>query len=568
MVSCVFVRACRGVPTSGQHALLVLLAALLFGTNPSNAAPFDPAREWLRERLEEATTPLYVEGNAIAARGLLQAIYRARDYQLLWTRDDAVQQLLTAVRTADQHGLEPQDYHLLALEELLSSEDAPTRRFDERAAVDLLLTDALIRLTYHLYFGKVDPHTLDPSWSFARNLDGIDPVTTVIDAVTQATVFRLFQDATPNQLFYRRLQRALAEYRQLQATGGWPLVPSGPALKPGMREPRVDALRRRLIRSGDAEVDPTGDPSFFDAALEQAVQRFQHRHGLFADGLVGAATLAALNTTVDARIETLRVNLERARWVLHDLPPEFLIVDIAGFEAAYLRGREVVWSSRAVVGQPYRKTPVFRSEITHLVLNPSWTIPPTILRDDILPAVQQDPEYLRQRHIAVLDRNGEPVDPSTVDWARYGGANLPYNLRQAPGPDNALGRIKFMFPNPHFVYLHDTPSRDLFRQSARAFSSGCIRIERPFELAALLLEDSARWSRAELEAAADSGTTRTLRVPQPRPVLLLYWTVVVGDHGTVHFRRDIYERDGAVAEALNKETVLRHLPSLTPAPTH
>lgn len=565
-----FRRACARIGrriTAGGYVLLSVLAWWVAGTTLGFAAPFDPAREWLRERLEEATTPLYVEGNPIAARGLLQAIYRSRDYEPLWTREDSLQQLLTAVRTADQHGLEPQDYHLLALEELLSSEEAPTRRFDERAALDLLLTDALVRLVYHLYFGKVDPQTLEPSWQFTRNLANFDPVQRVTEAVGEATVFRLFQAVTPAQLFYRRLQRALAEHRRIQAMGGWPRIPAGPTLEPGMREPRIATLRQRLIRSGDLPAESAADPNLYDAALEKAVQHFQHRHGLQTDGRVGPQTLASLNVPVEARIETLRVNLERARWVLHDLPPEFLIVDIAGFEAAYLRDRKVVWSSRAVVGQPYRKTPVFRSKITHLVLNPSWTIPPTILRDDVLPAVQRDPSYLRQRRITVLDANGRMVDPATVDWRRYRGPDFPYSLRQEPGPDNALGRIKFMFPNPYFVYLHDTPSRDLFREPARAFSSGCIRIERPFELAALLLQDERRWTVAQLQAAADTGMTRTLRVPQPPPVLLLYWTAVVDDQGLVHFRHDLYERDPAVAQALNKETVLTHLPSSLPADT-
>jgi murein L,D-transpeptidase YcbB/YkuD len=278
-----------------------------------------------------------------------------------------------------------------------------------------------------------------------------------------------------------------------------------------------------------------------------AVRRFQARHGLAPDGAVGPATLAALNVPVATRIEQLRANLERARWIFYEPESEFLVVNIAGFQLYHLRRGDVVWRTRVQVGRPYRQTPIFRAEMTYLVVNPTWTVPPTIYRNDILPSVRRNPAYLASRNIDAFDASGERVDPATVDWS---GRNPPYRLVQRPGPDNALGRVKFMFPNEHSVYLHDTPSRDLFDRDSRAFISGCIRVENPFELVEQLL--GRGWDRARIDEIIASGETTTVQMPEPLPVLLLYWTAEVTPDGIVEFFGDVYERDAALAEALDE----------------
>lgn len=288
-----------------------------------------------------------------------------------------------------------------------------------------------------------------------------------------------------------------------------------------------------------------------DATLVAAVEAFQRRHGLQVDGIVGRATLAALNVPVAARIAQLRINLERLRWVFRDRAEEFVAVNIAAFQAVYVVQDEVRWRGRAVVGQPFRQTPIFKAELTHLVLNPTWTVPPTILRKDILPKLRQDVGYLRQRKLRVFDREGRSVDASMVDWQSVSVARFPYLLRQDAGPDNALGRIKFMFPNAHAVYLHDTPARALFDQAERTFSSGCIRIEDPLGLAELLLDEPQHWNRAGLAAALASGRTRRVDLPRTVPVMLLYLTAFPGSDGALNFRRDVYARDAAVLAALD-----------------
>ncbi|NOR40510.1 MAG: L,D-transpeptidase family protein, partial [Gammaproteobacteria bacterium] len=364
-------------------------------------------------------------------------------------------------------------------------------------------------------------------------------------------------DALVSQLpVYDELRNALAKYVALRDAGGWPTRPAGPTLKPAMQDERVPLVRQRLLVAGDLTVAAAAnEPLVYDAALQDAVEHFQLRHGLDTDGFIGKGTLAAMNVPVTARIDQIRVNLDRARWVSQDIPRTFVIVDIAGFNARLFRDGKVVWDEPAQVGKPYRSTPVFREDMTYLELNPTWTIPPTILAKDILPRVKKDPSYLQQKNMQVLTRDGKIVDPDSIDWSSISARGFPYIIRQTPGPHNALGRVKFMFPNPHFVYLHDTPSKALFNRSSRAFSSGCIRVRNPYRLAELLLQDEDNWSLEKVEAAIDTLKQQRVNLPESVPVLLLYWTVNVGAGGSVYFREDIYQRDAKVLTGLDGEFV-------------
>jgi len=268
-----------------------------------------------------------------------------------------------------------------------------------------------------------------------------------------------------------------------------------------------------------------------------------------------------MNVSVQERIDQIKVNLERARWVLHDLPEDFVITDIAGFEVSYRRGGKIIWSTRAQVGKPYRKTPVFRGQIRYLEVNPTWTVPPTILRNDILPKLAKDLSYLQQMDMQALTHDGKHVDPSTIDWKQYPQKPFPYLLRQNPGPNNALGRIKFMFPNKHLVYLHDTPSRNLFERDQRAFSSGCIRVMHPFELAELLLDDP-QWTQSRIEEVVKSKQTTRINLAKPVTVILMYWTVNITEDGGIMFKADVYDRDPAVLAGLSKPFSFRNAPFL------
>jgi murein L,D-transpeptidase YcbB/YkuD len=505
----------------------------------------------LVEQLREENR-LSIEGAAIAATRLIPEFYERRGFKLAWIEPHAVDELVQVISRTDAEGLDPEDYHVRAIQSL-RAKASQEGDYSLRADLDVLLTESLIRLGYHLSFGKVDPHDLDLNWNFSRNLRGKDPAETLETAIHATSLTRFVEEFAPQLKAYQRLKSALAGYREIASKGGWPVVADGEALKPGARSARVAVLRNRLQISGDSPLGSVPDLEFFDNDLEQAVKHFQARHGLVADGLVGRQTLEELNIPVGARIDQVRVNLERGRWLFNDIraQDDFVIADIAGFRVYFFRANQVAWESRAQVGRPYRKTPVFKAQMKYLVFNPTWTVPPTILARDILPEVAKNPSYLAERKLEVLDGNGNPVDPKSIDWSAYPLRRFPYVLRQSPGRDNALGRIKFMFPNPHAVYLHDTPSKDLFDRPERAFSSGCIRIDDPLSLAELLLDDSQQWTREAIEVAIESGKTRTVLLSKPVSVLLLYWTAEALEDGSVRFRKDIYGRDRQILQGLN-----------------
>lgn len=538
-----------------RNCLLVFLLSLALAGQAdetvSNGIRLHVERIAAGEQLELAGSP-------IASVIVLPALYRKYAYQPIWRNPESRQQLVAAIEAIQLEGLNPADYHSTAIRQL---QQAQAAQFDQirEAELDILLTDSLVRLGYHLLIGKVDPEALDSHWNMNRSLPGLDPVLALSDAIDSGRVQQLIDSFRPQAPAYRNLMTALARYRDIQAQGGWPRIPDGDALKPGMSDARVVTLRKRLHSSADM---PATDPQsiVFDSGVEAGVRHFQQRHGLEDDGVVGKGTLAALNVPVEDRIDQIRVNLERARWILHELPSEFVVADIAGFYVTYFRNGEVIWKGRAQVGKPYRKTPVFRDRIRYLEFNPTWTVPPTILRKDVLPAIKRNPGYLASKNMRVLDPQGNPVDAASLDWSQYPGKSFPYLIRQEPGPNNALGRVKFMFPNKHLVYLHDTPSKDLFERSGRAFSSGCIRIENPFDFAERLLENTPGWDRERIMRELDKAQTSRVNLAEPVTVMLLYWTVAVDASGTVNFKPDIYQRDAAVLEELNGKFEFRQTP--------
>jgi murein L,D-transpeptidase YcbB/YkuD len=511
----------------------------------------DAVADALRTRVEQLQDAggLEIEGVAISAQDLLPEFYSRRGFQPVWTDPTRAEGLLEGLSAAEEDGLEPEDYFVTQLSGMNGGAADAARAADR----DLLLTEALIRYAYHRRFGKVNPQTMEPDWNFRREFaPGADPVTLVEQIIAADLPVAYLDGRIPRGPWYRRLQDALGRYRAIAATGGWPPIPSGPTLHPGDRDARVPILRERLQASGDlAGAAAPAEPELLDEELTEAVRRFQGRHALATDGVIGPTTLAALNVPVEDRINQLRLSLERARWVAASVTPDFVAVNTASFEIGLVKGGDLVWRSRVVVGREARQTPIFRGDLQYLVLNPTWTIPPTILRKDILPKVKEDPDYLAREKITVLDRNGRAVDPATVNWRSYS-RGIPYTLRQEPGPENSLGRIKFMFPNEHSVYLHDTPARQLFEKPERTFSSGCIRVDDPLQLAELVLDDP-QWTRATLEEAIATGKTRTVRLARPMPVLILYWTALAEADGTARFFRDIYGRDARLLAALDGE---------------
>jgi murein L,D-transpeptidase YcbB/YkuD len=516
-------------------------------------------RNAIRVELEQLVTSGVPSNSdvSIASVNLLLEIYEKRDYLPAWNDQRQIGELLTAIKATAADGLDPSDYHLKQVEFIYSDlvagrQVSPSNSPAKRAVQDIILTDSLARLGYHQLFGKVNPYTFDPHWNFRRELNDIDPATALQSAIDSPSLTDFLNNFFERGWFYRKLQVALADYRQIAANGGWSAIPEGPTLRPGDSDRRLPVLARRLIISGDLGPRAAlGKLTIYDESLQKGVRRFQERHALDTDAVIGPATLRALNVPVEKRVEQLEINIERARWVLDDIEDDFVLVNIAGFRAYVLRDRKVVWKTKVQVGSTFHQSPVFRDEIKFVVINPTWTVPFSIATREILPKIKRDPNYFANRDFDLKDNNGKIIDPASVNWAKITERNFPFWLVQRPGPNNALGRVKVMFPNEHAVYLHDTPSKALFSKAERAFSHGCIRVENPFDFAEQLLGGDG-WNQEKFQQVLDEGKIKTVLLSKPIPVLLLYWTAMVDPDGVVYFYNDVYERDARIAEALNQ----------------
>jgi murein L,D-transpeptidase YcbB/YkuD len=531
-------------------------------TVPPVTAVSNPLAEAIRDRIDHLRYEKQqdVRGARVILDEPVARYYEAQQFQPAWQDASKLDELVASIEDLRNDGLDPNDYHLEALRSYrLDVRMQSPLTLQDRADLELLATDAFMLGLYHVYLGKVDPVKLSSQWNFAqRPTPSFDEGLQRFSARLAAGEIReAFDSARPSHAWYQRGRERLKDYRVIAAAGGWPVLADGPTLKPGMSDARVPVLRKRLEITKDLLPTPGTvvgvDPDLYDAALEQGVKVFQERHGLTPDGAIGPGTRAAMNVPVEQRIDQIRVNLERGRWTLHEMKGEFVLVDVAGFYVSYFRNDEPIWTSRVVVGRDERETPIFRSKITYVVFNPTWTIPPGILVKDKLPELRRNPGALKRMNIRVLDGSGREVNPYSVNWNQYGPSRLPpYQFVQDPGPNNALGLVKIMFPNPYLVYLHDSPAKSLFEQDQRTFSSGCIRVQQPFELAALVLNDP-QWNPQSIDAVIATKQTRTVNLKTPVPVLLLYWTAQPRPDGQVNFRNDVYGRDPPTLAALDSD---------------
>lgn len=521
------------------------------------AAPDDAVGQAIQATLEplrSAYPPLLTSRRhqRVDVNRVVLDFYMHRNYRAAWTDERDVAQLLKSLENTRIDGLNPADFRISELAQAHESLMAAAPSTAQRAMFDMAATRTFITALLQLRRGKVDPSRLDIHWNFdPAGGNAREDMNNLFAALDAHDVARAFAEAPPQEEIYRNLREGLARLRQVHDAGGWPKVTEGQSLKPGMDGVAVAQLRARLVAGG--YLNPhLSKKAGYDDKVVAAVKKYQTEQYLGADGVAGAATLAALNVPVEARIDQVRVNMERARWLLYKLQGTFVIVDIAGYKVAMYRDGQPIWRSRVQVGKPVRSTPVFQAEITYITFNPTWTVPPTILKQDVIPKIQNDPGYLAANRIRVFDREGNELDPSSVDWSNPRGIRL----RQDAGPDSSLGQVVIRFPNDYAIYLHDTPHRELFAKTVRATSSGCIRVENPLQLVELLFNDPVRWNSAGIQKQLANGRTENIVLPVKVPVLLAYWTVDLSIDGRVTFKPDIYDYDARVLQGLSQPAKL------------
>jgi len=468
-------------------------------------------------------------------------IYERHRFLPFWSDPERIATLIEAVRTSEDEGLSPGHYHLARIERLpmAPSGGAPAATDRRQALADILLTDSLAQLVLDLQFGKVG--RTDRS-------DAEERMTAIERVITAPDLSAALASVQPHSPQYQGLRRALATYRRISRTGGWPPIPEGPTIRSGDRDPRLLMVAQRLAASGDFTDEQSSDN--LDPTLQAAVRRFQLRHGLAVDGVIGPATMRALNVSVDARVDQIRANLERLRWQRDPQPDPLVLVNIPAFEAYLIRGGVPELTFRVIVGNPKTPTPTFESELKYLVLNPTWTVPRSIVTNELLPTIKNDPDYLGRFGYRLLDHSGDPVDPGDVNWATLSRNNFAYTLVQQPGPANQLGRIKFMMPNEYSVFMHDTPGVNLFGRASRPFSHGCIRVENPFDLATAVMRGTDG-AGENLQSRVASGHTQTVFLTEPVAIRIVYRTATSDGGQNVRFFDDVYGRDEELLTALD-----------------
>ncbi len=463
--------------------------------------------------------------------------YTQNNYEPVWNDRAYREVLFRNIENIEEDGLFFEDYHGPFLQKALSNLDSNTE--EENTRLEILLTDAFLSLSNHLATGKLNPKDIYEIWGTPLNNFNAEDV--LNNALKNGDIQDALDSVRPHNIVYNGLKKSLKEFKEeeLSEERNITKVPTGKLIRPGETDSRIGLIRKRFQELGYSIENDTQD-TLYSADLEKIIKDFQKTRGLEVDGIIGNSSIRDLNMTREDRYHQILVNMERWRWYPRELGEHYIIINVANFVLQVVKNGDTIRTHKTMVGTQARKTPVFSDEIGYIVYNPTWTIPPTIKKNDVIPGSKRDPEYLSKKHLTAYDREGNVIDPSTIDWSSS--AALNYTYRQKAGPANPLGLVKIIYPNKYMIYLHDTPSKALFNKNIRAQSSGCVRVQDALDLAKYLLDDQQKYDDKKIQEIIDSGKTTEIPVTKKVKVHHFYWTAY-RERDSIKFIEDIYNLD-------------------------
>ncbi|WP_299699631.1 L,D-transpeptidase family protein [uncultured Pontibacter sp.] len=506
---------------------------------------------------------------------LIYLFYGDRDYQLAWFKEDELvpqsEKLISTINDATREGLDPKEYKVVDIEGMITQYNelgrSDSARIDMQQQIDIALTGTYFNYASDFYRGRINPSNVKQvQWGVRNNKIKLHKALQTILKEREST-YPYYEFGALHK-GYADLREALQKYREIEARGGWPKVELGgkKILEKGDTSAAVVQLRQRLNLG--TKVDPNNKAMRqFDDKLEAQVKQFQELHGIVPDGKVGGNTLRMMNVPVEDRIQQIMMNMERWRWIPKRLVPKsldqkYVWVNIPEYKMYIYedpsnspeaeREYKKVMEMNVIVGKTLNSTPIFSDRMEYVVLAPYWNVPNSIVEKEIAPGILREPGYLDRQNMEIVtkERNPKPISPSSIDWSSVTEKNFPYMVRQRPGPKNSLGTMKFLFPNEHAVYLHDTPTGSLFSQTQRGFSHGCVRLQRPMDLAKYVLQDMPEWNESRIQETINGGEEEWITLPKKIQVYLVYFTSWVDSDGNIHFRDDIYGHDKRLEQEL------------------
>ncbi len=521
-----------------KFTLLIILVLLIACKGDEKAVKKVPAAKMYKNEMK---------GQAIDSMSLLAfkdsvlySFYRTHGFETIWSNPRIRSQAIAILALSSEEGLEPTDYKVAQLNKLEGRIDG----LSVKALInyDVQLSIALQKYLSHLSNGKLSPRQLYRDWDLKRN--AVDINVLLSDGILGDSLSSVFTTATPQHRMYKSLKNALKIINRYPKDKIGAIYNGDKKITRNDSSAAVIQIKKRLIYWGDLKKSDSLTP-IYDSEMQQAVKKFQIRHGLSADGVIGKGTVAALNFTKKQRQRQIIANLERWRWFPRSMSDHYIVVNIPGYLLTLVKAKDTIEQKRIVVGKIERKTPVLTSTFNSVVLNPTWTVPPTILREDLLPSATKNRGYFEERDITIYDWQNNLISPASWNPEKF----KSYRYVQSPGDHNSLGQVKFNFPNKYMVYLHDTNHRDYFLRSYRSLSSGCVRVEDPLPLAAYLIGNEKRWPIDSIYKIIETKKTTTIRLRDKIKIHQLYWTAW-SEKGQLIFRDDIYNLDAALYDAL------------------